>query len=140
MRPFRVDPWLLDFARGMRHNAVSSEQKLWRCLRDRQLNGHKFRRQVPMDKYVADFYCVASRLVVELDGDSHEERQEYDAQRTLALSRGGLSVVRFTNDDVQSNLENVLLAILEECENRSHSNIGPSPRPSPLKYRGEGEI
>ena len=139
MRPFRVDPRLLDFAREMRHDPAPSEQKLWRCLRDRKLNGHKFRRQAPLDKYVADFFCPASKLIVELDGLTHEDRQEHDESRTAELNAQGLDVIRFTNWDVRDNLEGVLLEILRHCESPAQKRslvVGPSFLPSPL---GTGE-
>ena len=90
-RPHRVAPELLDRARAMRHEAAPAEQKMWRCLRDRQLNGFKFRRQVGFGNYVADFYCAECKLVVELDGDSHSERREYDEKRTADLEGMELS-------------------------------------------------
>jgi very-short-patch-repair endonuclease len=137
-RPHKVDPKLLDFARVMRHEPAPAEQKLWRCLRDRQLNGFKFRRQVAVGTYIADFYCAACRLVVELDGDSHSDRKQYDEKRTAELEHEGLAVLRFVNTDVFDHLDSVLEAILRECEARisGASGRGPSPLPSPL---GTGE-
>jgi very-short-patch-repair endonuclease len=138
LRAFRVDPRLLDFARELRQRAAPSEQKLWNCLRNRQLNGIKFRRQFAIGEYVADFYCAHSRLIIELDGDSHSERHEHDAKRTEYLKREGYAVIRFLNNDVHENLDNVLLAILRQCESRAYLTPGPSPQPSPLST-GERE-
>ena len=115
-RPHKVDPKLLTFARSMRQEPAPAEQKLWRCLRNGQLNGFKFRRQVGFRKYIADFYCAECNLVVELDGDSHSERVEYDEKRTALLRAEGLAVVRFVNTDVFDHLDAVLEAILRECE------------------------
>jgi very-short-patch-repair endonuclease len=131
-RPCRVNPVLLTLARELRHRFVPAEQKLWQCLRNRKLNGYKFRRQFPVDCYVADFYCAECKLVVELDGKSHVGRQECDAIRTEDLNERGLSVIRFRNDDVHKRLDSVLHTILSECEKRAASENCPSPRPSTL--------
>jgi very-short-patch-repair endonuclease len=122
----------------MRGDPAPAEQKLWNCLRNRQLGGFKFRRQYAVERYIADFCCAECKLVIEIDGESHEDRKEYDLQRTDALlCEHGLSVIRFLNTDVNGNLEGVLLKILEECEKRSHpQGQGPSPRLSPA-YGGE---
>jgi very-short-patch-repair endonuclease len=123
-RPNRVDPELLRRAKEMRHEPAPAEQKLWWCLRDRRLNGFKFRRQYPVRGYVADYYCAEAGLIVELDGDSHEGREEYDARRTDALIQEGFRVVRFVNTDVFENLDGVLEAILSECESGRARSVG----------------
>ncbi len=115
----------------MRQAPAPAEQRLWYCLRDRRLNGFKFRRQVPVGPYIADFYCAACRLIVELDGDSHAHRHEYDAERTEYLNQDGYVVVRFVNDDVFKHLDAVLESILSGCQARSLTD-GKSPHPSPL--------
>ena len=146
-----VPPVLLERARAMRHEAAPAEQKLWQCVRGRQLCGYKFRRQQPLPPYVADFFCAEAKLVVELDGESHGERQAYDARRTQRLVRGGLNVIRFENDDVFHFLDSVLEEILRECERlASHPSVsdaqhtnntgsGEHRPPSPLAGEGGGE-
>ena len=124
--PLAVPPRLLHFARQMRHDPSPAEAKLWRCVRDRQLGGHKFRRQRPVPPFVVDFCCVALGLVVELDGDSHADQAVYDARRTVRLERDGLHVIRFVNGDVRWHLDSVLEDILRECE-----RLDPIRRPSP---------
>ena len=114
----------------MRHAPPRAEEKLWWCLHNRQLCGYKFRRQQPLAPYVADFFCAAGKLVVELDGESHGEREQYDASRTVRLTRGGLHVIRFQNDDVFKFLDAVLEEILREVERLT---------PSPLVGEGGGE-
>jgi very-short-patch-repair endonuclease len=142
---------LLERARAMRHEAAPAEQKLWQCLRNRQLCGYKFRRQQPLPPFVADFFCAEATLVVELDGESHGERQAYDARRTKRLTRDGLRVIRFENDDVFRFLDAVLEEILRECErlaphpavdeSQSSHQVGSGERrpPSPLAGEGGGE-
>jgi len=117
----RVRPKTLANARALRQALTASEQKLWAHLRARQLEGFKFRRQHPIGRFIADFCCLASHLIVEVDGDSHVERPEYDAARTAWLEGQGFRVIRFTNADVQQRLEAVLEAILAACEEGSDS-------------------
>jgi very-short-patch-repair endonuclease len=114
----------------MRRIPAPSEEKLWRCLRNRQLGAFKFRRQFAVMSFIADFCCPECKLIVELDGESHEMQYEYDQERSHALGERGFDVIRFPNTEVQENLEGVLLEILNECESRSPC-VGPSPLPSP---------
>ncbi len=100
-------------ARSLRANQTEAEALLWRRLRDRQLAGAKFRRQVPIGPYVADFVCYASKLVVELDGGQHAENVEADTTRTAWLEDRGFRVLRFWNHDVLANPDGVLERILE---------------------------
>src|SRR5205809_1079301 len=99
-------------ARRLRRNQTDAERALWFCLRDRRLAGFKFRRQMPVDRYVVDFCCEASRLVIELDGGQHAVRSVQDAERTAALEAQGYLVLRFWNNDVLQNIDGVLESIL----------------------------
>jgi adenine-specific DNA-methyltransferase len=96
-------------ARELRHNLTPAEQLLWSRLRSRQL-GAKFRKQHPIGPYIVDFYCAERALIIEVDGDSHftPEGVEHDAARTNYLTATGLSIVRFTNDEVKRHLDNVV--------------------------------
>jgi len=100
------------------------EKRLWYLLRDRRLNGYKFRRQMPIGPYVADFVCLQSRLIVELDGGQHAEQAEKDKVRDEWLKSQGFVVLRFWNNDVLANTEGVLQAILGHCE-----KLPPHPYP-----------
>jgi very-short-patch-repair endonuclease len=84
---------------------------LWKLLRDRRLGGLKFRRQVPLGRYVVDFLCLASRLVIEADGPHHDPEQ--DAKRDDWLRAQGFRVLRFANAEAQNRREEVLAAILK---------------------------
>ena len=84
-------------ARRLRRSQTMAEEKLWAIVRGRRLDGFKFRRQVPVDRYFADFVCLDAHLIVELDGPSHEEREDHDARRTEVLQRCGFRVLRFEN-------------------------------------------
>ena len=111
-------------AREMRRVPTDSERKLWYALRDRRLGGHKFKRQVPIGPYIADFVCIESRLIVELDGGQHAERAAYDAKRTGYLAKAGYRVLRFWNVAFLSNRDAVLDEILRALE---HASPPPSP-------------
>jgi very-short-patch-repair endonuclease len=97
----------------MRTNATVPETLLWSALRGRNLSGLKFRRQHPIEPYIADFYCHSARLVIELDGRSHDNRSEHDNQRSKFLGELGLIALRISNDDVLNNLDGVLEFIAE---------------------------
>ncbi|TWT22045.1 endonuclease domain-containing protein [Luteimonas wenzhouensis] len=98
-------------ARALRAGMTDAERVLWRCLRMRQLAGHRFRRQVPIGSYVADFACLQARLVVEVDGGQHAGARG-DAVRDAFLRAAGFEVVRFWNHEVLGNPEAVCEAIL----------------------------
>jgi len=113
---------------------------MWEILRDRRLEGIKFRRQSPIGIFVADFYCAALKLVVELDGEVHSDRQQvaHDENRDLYLRSLGCTILRFPNQELLRNREAVLTQILEVATSlraRENHSSGPSS-PSPL--RGEG--
>jgi very-short-patch-repair endonuclease len=97
----------------MRHVATDAEQKLWRLLGSRQLDAFKFRRQVPVGNYIADFVCHDCRLIVEVDGGQHAENVR-DQERDRWLSSAGYHVLRFWNNDVLKNPNGVLETILSE--------------------------
>jgi very-short-patch-repair endonuclease len=101
-------------ARRLRAESTDVERKLWSALRGRRQGGPKFRRQVPIDRYFADFACVEAKLVIELDGGQHADQVEYDERRTATLEACGWRVIRFWNNDVVENLEGVVDAILAE--------------------------
>ena len=85
----------LEFARLLRKQPTKAEEILWRCLRGSRFHGAKFQRQVPVDRFVLDFYCHAAKLTVELDGKQHGWSADYDAERTKVLGTRGIRVIRF---------------------------------------------
>lgn len=103
-------------AKEMRHTPTPAEARLWRILRARRLAGYKFRRQHPIGRFIADFYCAAARLIVEVDGPSHDNQLEYDQERTDWLEAHGYHVIRFTNQQVLKNEGAVARAILAKCQ------------------------
>jgi adenine-specific DNA-methyltransferase len=106
----------LNQARQLRSDQTYAEMTLWSVLRNRQLSNIKFRRQHPIGKYIADFYCAKAKLIVEVDGDTHAERKAYDQKRTQWLEEQGYSVIRFTNENIHKNLDEVAVEILHAYE------------------------
>jgi very-short-patch-repair endonuclease len=105
-------------ARSLRRNATDAEKLLWSALRNRRLGGIRFRRQVVIGQYVADFCSANPKLIVELDGIQHEMQQSYDDARTRDLEDAGYRVLRFWNGDVLAHLTDVLEIIGEEVRAR----------------------
>lgn len=100
-------------ARNLRKQSTIPERKLWQVLRNRKLTGLKFCRQHPIGKYIVDYFCTEADLIVEVDGDSHDERTyKYDMQRQKYLEEErGYKVFRVTNDDILEDIESVALGI-----------------------------
>jgi very-short-patch-repair endonuclease len=117
----RIPPEILQNARNLREMQTSAETKLWTILRNLQLDGYKFRRQKPIGRFIVDFFCNDAKLVIEIDGDTHAGREGYDINRTKWLENEGYQVIRFTNDDISTNLENVAREILKQCNDRKAS-------------------
>ncbi|WLT40718.1 DUF559 domain-containing protein (plasmid) [Synechocystis sp. B12] len=107
----QVPPELLRRAKELRQNQTPAEKILWECLRDRRLGNAKFRRQHNIDRFIADFYCHASQLVIELDGSSHDHRQQEDQIRDEWFKNHGFQVLRFRNGEVFNDLPSVLQTI-----------------------------
>lgn len=122
------------YAARLRKEATDVERKLWAALRNRQLNGYKFRFQASIGPYVVDFLCAEKRLVIELDGGQHSD--EADLRRTAFLERDGYVVQRFWNNEVIENFDGVLERISVRLAALPAFHVRPSPNPLPLA--GEG--
>lgn len=116
-------------ARELRKQGTPAEIKLWQSLSKRQLHGFKFSRQIPIGPYFADFVSRSAKLVVEVDGSSHDLQVEYDCTRTELIEAQGYRVIRFSNMDVLQNLEDVLGTIGRALTEMSL----PTPNPSRLR-------
>ena len=113
------------------------ERLLWNALSLlKNKLGLKFRKQYPIYPYIADFACVRARLIVELDGPSHDARQVYDKKREAYLRAKGWTIIRLTNEDVRSNLESVVGIIIRKAE----TLFSPPPNPSRESGRGTGHV
>ena len=118
-------------ARDLRNSMTEPELRLWQHLRSSQLEGFKFRRQIAIPPFVADFLCPAKALIVEVDGNTHDPEQ--DRRRDRLLESRGYTTIRFTNSDVTQNVDGVLITILGALH--SLPDRWPHPNPSP---EGEG--
>ena len=107
VRGQRVDPGKRQLARELRRRMTSGERALWQALRRNSLGLH-FRRQQIVAGFIVDFHCHAAGLAIELDGEIHDGRLEYDAERDLVLTRMGVRVLRIRNDAVRSDLASVI--------------------------------
>ena len=99
------------FARRLRGSSTKPEDILWSLLRNRQLDGLKFRRQVPLLGYTVDFICIDRKLIVEIDGRQHRWASDYDTARTEEIERHGFKVIRFGNAEVVDDRDAVIAAI-----------------------------
>jgi very-short-patch-repair endonuclease len=113
-------PKLKQYARDLRNKSTLSEVLLWTYLKKKQMKGYAFHRQKPIDNYIVDFYCSKLKLIIEVDGQSHDENKfEYDKKRQERLEALGLHVFRVSDLDVKGNMEGVLTGIrnwIEEYE------------------------
>ncbi len=110
---------------------TEAENLLWYYLRAERFLGFKFRRQVPIEGYVADFACVHPPVIIEVDGGGHTTQQEKDKIRDEVLRKRGYKVLRFWNNEVFENIEGVSMTIKNALE------TSPLPHPSPARGRGE---
>ena len=116
---------------------TDAERRLWSALRGRRFDGYKFRRQVPLGRYVADFVCFEHRLIVEVDGSQHNDSIR-DAVRDLWLESQGFRVLRLWNRDVLLNLDGAMLSILAALRQPPHPSDAARLTPSPAGGEGEG--
>lgn len=115
----KIGPSKLQRAKALRRNMCPAERHLWAVLRANRLEGFHFSRQQIMDGFIVDFYCHAAGLVVEVDAPIHEQQGDYDANRDEVLANRGLQVLRFTNEQVMTNLEKVLSRIAAMCQEKA---------------------
>ena len=125
-------------ARELRKNPTDAERLLWSHLRLWQIDGHKFRRQQPLGKYIVDFVCFEKRLIIELDGGQHAEQLKYDVERDAWLRAQGFSVVRFWNNEVLQNIGSVKETIFNKLE--STPFLSSSPQGGRRRTRGKSQL
>ena len=115
----------------LRNHSTSAEATLWRLLKNKQIDGLKFRRQHSIGPYIVDFYCPALRLAIELDGEVHSRQLEHDEQRTYYLQKNGIEVLRFENRTVFENAELIIDEIKRKVITYHLPPSGYSPPQSP---------
>jgi very-short-patch-repair endonuclease len=119
-------------ARRLRSQPTAVEAMLWHAIRDRQLDGLKFRRQHPIGPFVVDFCCAERRLVIELDGAVHATQRDHDAAREALLITSGYYILRFANDEIHADLPAVLAAIRTAANRLPHRLDNPLTRTGAL--------
>jgi very-short-patch-repair endonuclease len=127
---WKVSSRLRANARALRKYSTDAERILWFELRDHRMNGAGFRRQVPIEAYIADFVCHAAKLVIELDGGQHfsDGQEAADAKRSATIEARGIRVLRFSNHDVMSNRAGVLETIAAAVAERTPTLTLPRKR------------
>jgi very-short-patch-repair endonuclease len=108
---FGAKPDVMELAKSLRNTMTYLESFLWEKLKGKQIYGVRFRRQHAIDFYIVDFYCHEARLVIEVDGEIHYDRIEYDDGRSAEMEKFGIKVIRFTNFEVENNIEKVIKRI-----------------------------
>jgi very-short-patch-repair endonuclease len=100
-------------AEQLRNTMTPTEKKLWNALSNKKINGFRFKNQHPISKFIVDFYCHKAKLVLEIDGNVHDELEQadYDIGRTFEIESFGLKLIRFTNDQIETRFEEVLKEI-----------------------------
>ncbi len=121
----RTSPKSLDYARILRKDMTDAERALWRLLRDRRLDGWRFRRQEPIDRYIVDFVCFEARLIIEVDGGQHFESKA-DKERDAYLQSQGFRVLRLWNTDVLANRDGVYRTIMTALTRCAPGGAAPS--------------
>ncbi len=113
-------PKLRDYRTNLRETPTPAEVALWTLLKNKQLHGRKFRRQHSIENFIADFYCATEKLIIELDGEVHNDpmQAEYDAARDARLKDLGCKILRFENKLIFQHTESVLHMIAEAFEQR----------------------
>jgi len=125
---YNAKPHIFEKAKALRKNMTNSELTLWEKLKGKQMLGLRFRPQHPIDIFIADFYCHPIKLVIEIDGGIHKttEQKEYDIGRTAELNYWGIEVIRFTNEEIENKVNQVIKGIEQTCIKRQ-SELPQSP-------------
>jgi very-short-patch-repair endonuclease len=118
MPPKRSTPKMMHRAGELRREPTPAEAMLWKYLRSQTLNGTHIRRQYAIDKYIVDFCAPRAKLIIEVDGSQHLDQQDYDAERTEFLKAKDYHVLRFWNNDILNNIEDVMAVILQAISNK----------------------
>jgi len=136
----------IPFAKDNRKNLTESEAVIWHAVRNRKIDGFKFRRQHPIAGYIPDFVCLDKKLIIEIDGGYYEEEEQkkFDASRQNWLAENGFEMIRFTNEEVENNLDEVVKKITDKLKEAKVAiesevkHINPEGLHSPLPWRGAG--
>jgi very-short-patch-repair endonuclease len=120
---FRATKSAMESARLLRNDMTYNEKLLWEKLKGKQIGGVRFRRQHPISFFIADFYCHEAMLVVEVDGEIHNNNLDYDDGRSAEMEKFGIKVIRFTNIEV----ENSMIEVINRIETVVNERIKSPP-------------
>jgi len=115
-RIFLYEPVLTQAAKTLRRDATPAEKGMWEILKNKELDGYKFSRQKPIGTFILDFYCSKLLLGIEVDGDSHDDKEQSDKERTMLLNEAGITILRFSNEEVLCKIDNVKSCILDSIK------------------------
>ena len=139
--PIFYDTNLTATARKLRHNATPAEEKIWTVLRGRKMQGYKFTRQKPIYYFILDFYCAELLLGIEIDGRIHTKLAERDTERSVEIESFGIKIIRYKNEEVLNNLENVQRDLSQQITKRKQelksSSLTRLTSPNPSLSGGE---
>ncbi len=142
-RPERImfygaSPNIFANAKSLRENMTETEKLLWQYLRNKQIEGLRFKSQHPIGRYIADFYCHKAKLVIEVDGGYHNksEQKEYDENRNSIMESYGIKVIRFTNDEIINKINWVIEFIKTQTKLLTGKNNSEDINTPPLGGRG----
>jgi len=110
-------------AKYLRNNATEAEKIIWKKLKNKQILGFDFDRQTPIDNFIVDFYCKELSIAIEIDGSSHDDKEDYDILREEKLKDLGVIIFRFTNDEVIYSLDYVINTIIIKIKNIIKNNL-----------------
>jgi len=124
---YNAKPQIFEKAKMLRKNMTESEKKLWEFLRGRKVLGLRFRAQHPIDIFIADFYCHPLKMVIEVDGGIHNSKDqiEYDIGREAELNEWGIKVIRFSNEEIENDINMVKNQLVEICKRRRSELLSP---------------
>ena len=133
------NPELKILAKELRRNMTLSEVLLWNELKKKKMLGYDFDRQRPIGNFIVDFYCKELLLAIEIDGDTHIYKYDYDEERQRSLERIGIRFLRFEDIEVKKNMTNVL-RVIEDWIKKNKPTPGPPPRRGRLSWEGNSKV
>jgi very-short-patch-repair endonuclease len=119
------NPILKQLSRKLRKESTLSEVLLWNELKGKKILGYQFTRQKPIKNYIVDFYCSRLKLAIEIDGESHKNKEGYDNLRQKNVEKSGISFLRFYDDEIKKNMNGVLMAINEFIKQKETTPLPP---------------
>ncbi len=124
---YNASPEIFEKAKYLRKNMTSAERILWEHLKGKKMLNLRFRPQHPIYKFIADFYCHPLKIIIEIDGGIHHsnDQHKYDIDREDEIRNWGIKIIRFNNEEIVNNLDNVLNKIKEVCINQTRKPLSP---------------